>query len=98
MKIKVDEQELLTINETQKKIICHEIPEEIFDEDMKRRIKWVLAEKYKDCFQKLQDEWIPKLKQRGVGSIPLEDDKFAELIFSQPDYKNRSQKDAERKQ
>lgn len=39
-------------------------------------------------------EWEPKLKSRGVAMIPTDDEAFAELIFSQPDYKNRSQREA----
>lgn len=94
MKISVNDQELFSLTETQKKVIKNDILEEIFEEDMKRRLKWVLFdEKYQKCFERLKKEWEPKLKERGIEMFPSNDEAFAELIFSQPDYKNRSQRE-----
>ena len=95
MKIKVDDQEILELSETQKKVICNDIPEEIFDEDMKRRVKYVLMHKYEQCFKRLKQEWEPKLKASGLKSIPLDDDEFAELALSQSNYMSRSKRDKE---
>lgn len=93
MKISINDQEIFTLTETQKKVIQNDIPSEIFDEDMKRRIRWViLDEKYKKCFERLKKEWEPRLKANGVTSIPLDEEAFAELVFSQPNYKSRSQR------
>lgn len=102
MKISVNDHEIFTLSETQKKVIQNDIPSEIFDEDMKRRLKWVLLdEKYMKCFERLKKEWEPKLKERGIEMIPTNEEKFAQLVFSQDDYKDRSlrekaSKDAER--
>jgi len=103
MKISVNDQELFTLSEVQKRVIQNDIPEEIFDEDMKRRLRWVLLEeKYQNCFRRLKDEWLTpgsdgmsKLERNGVSSIPTHQEELAELIFSQPNYKNRSQRDKE---
>jgi len=93
MKISVDDIELVTLTETQKKVIKNEVKEEIFEEDMRRRILWVLLDqKYKHCFERLKKEWEPRLKANGVTSVPLDDEAFAELVFSQPNYKSRSQR------
>jgi len=92
MKISIDDQELFTISETQKKVIKNDIQEEIFDEDMKRRIKYIIMHKYEQCFDRLKKEWEPKLAQV-MSSIPTNADELAELIFSQPDYKNRSKRE-----
>lgn len=94
MKIKVDDKIVLELNKTQKKVICNEILEETFQEDMERRVNYILSHKYERCFERLKREWEPKLKGR-VPSIPLDKDDFAELIFSQPDYKNRTQRELE---
>lgn len=95
MKISVDDVELFTLSEIQKQVIQNEIPIEIFDEDMKRRIRWVLVdEKYRKCMERLRKEWEPKLKTEGVAMLPTNDDAFAQMVFSHPEYKNRSQKDA----
>ncbi len=96
MKISVDDKELFTLSETQKKVIMNDIPEEIFQDDMKRRIQWVLLdEKYTKCYERLKKEWEPKLRANGVSSIPLDDEEFAKLVFSQPNYKSRSQRESE---
>jgi len=95
MKISVNDKELYTLSETQKKVICNDIPMEILDEDMKRRLKWVLMHKYERCFARLKAEWEPKLVANGVASIPTDKDAFAQLVFEQPEYKDRSIREKE---
>lgn len=97
MKISVNDHEIFTLSETQKKVIQHDIPLEIFDEDMKRRLHWVLTHKYERCFERFKQEWEPKLKERGVEMIPTNEEKFAQLVFSQSDYKDRSTREKEAK-
>lgn len=94
MKIAVDGQDLFTLSEVQKQVIRNDIPDEIFDEDMKRRILYYPIHKYEQCFKALKKEWLPKLASR-MDSIPTKDEDLAKLIFSQPDYKCRSQRDAQ---
>jgi hypothetical protein len=60
---------------------------------MKRRLHWVLTHKLECCFERLKKEWEPKLKANGVKMIPTDPEEFAELVFSQPDYENRSQRE-----
>lgn len=99
MKISVNEQELFTLSEVQKKVIQNDIPSEIFEDDMKRRLQWVLIDvKYQKCMERFRKEWEQKLKAKGVEMLPTNDDAFAQLVFSQPDYKNRSQRDIEEKE
>ena len=93
MKISVDDQELFRLSETQKKVIKNDIHENVFDEDMKRRLQWVLTHKYERCFERLKKEWDPKLAANGVSMIPTNPDAYAELVFTQPGYKNRSKRE-----
>ncbi len=95
MEIKVDDVSLFTLSETQKSVICNDINEDIFDADMKRRLEYILMHKYERCFARLKSEWEPKLAANGVESIPTNRDAFADLVFSQPNYKNRKQRDQE---
>ena len=95
MKISVDDLELYTLSVTQKKVIENDIPSEIFDADMKRRLEWILTHRYEQSFKNLTDEWEPKLKELGVASIPLDDEAFAQLVFARPEYKDRSTREAE---
>lgn len=94
MKILVDGKQVLELSETQKKVIQNDIHSEIFEEDMHRRLHYILTHKYERCFERLKNEWLPKLQER-LPSIPTHPDALAELIFSQPDYKNRSTREAE---
>lgn len=94
MKVSVDNKEVLSLNETQCKVICNDIHDDEFQADMERRAAYVLQHKYEQCMKRLRDQWMPKLKGR-VESIPVDDDAFAELIFRQPDYKNRKAREAE---
>ena len=94
MKISVDGEDLFTISEIQKKVIQNDIPSSIFDEDMKRRLQYILNHKFEECFKRLKNEWEPKLKSLGVKSIPLDDVEFANLVFSRPEYQDRETRDA----
>jgi len=93
MKISVNDQELFTLSETQKNVIKNDIMEEVFEDDMKRRLQYILMHKYERCFERLKKEWEPKLKASGVKFIPTDDDAFAQMVFSHPSYKNRSQRE-----
>lgn len=96
MKISVDNQEIFELTETQKQVIQNDIPVEIFEDDMKRRLQWILIdEKYNKCFKRLKAEWDEKLAARGVELIPTNKDAYAQLVFSQPDYKDRSTREVE---
>jgi len=95
MKISVDGVNLFEITEIQKNVICDNLSLDIFDEDMKRRLQWVIMHKYEECFKALKAEWDQKLINNGVDSVPTNPDKYAELVFSQPNYKCRKTRDEE---
>lgn len=95
MKFFVDNDEVFELSETKKSVIKNDINSDIFLDDTKRRVKWVIEHKYEQCFKRLKSEWEPKLASKGVQYIPTDPDAFAELVFSQSDYKNRAQRDLE---
>lgn len=94
MKISVDDIELFTLSETQKSVIKDYVHEDIFDEDMKRRLRWVLMHLYEESFKKLKNEWDQKLFENGIESIPTHPDAYAKLVFSLPQYKDRKDREA----
>lgn len=94
MKISVDDVELLRLSETQKKVIQNDVHEDIFEQDMKRRVEYILMHKYEQCFKRLKGEWDEKFRALGVASIPTDPDVYAQVVFSRPEYKNRKQRDA----
>lgn len=95
MKITVDGVDLYELTDIQSKVIQHEISTDLFDADMKRRLHWVLTHKYEVCFENFKKEWDPKLKANGVEMIPTDPDKYAQLVFSQPNYMDRKARDAD---
>lgn len=97
MKISVNDQELFILTELQKQVMQNNVLSEIFEEDMKRRLQWVLMHKYEECFKDLKNEWDQKLAANGVKMIPTDPDEYAALVFSQSNYKNRSAREAEAK-
>lgn len=95
MKISVNDQELYQLSEVQKRVICNDIHDDIFEDDMKRRLHYILMHKYEQCFKRLKEEWEPKLKVNGVTSFPANEEDFAKLVFSQPNYKCRKERGSE---
>lgn len=95
MKISVNGVDLFELTDIQELIIQNSMPNELFDEDMKRRLQWVLMHKCEECCLELRAEWDSKLKSNGIKMIPIDDYEYAKLVFSQPNYKNRSQRDKE---
>lgn len=93
MKISVNDTEVFSLSETQKKVIQNDINADIFDADMMRRLEYILMHKYEECFKRLKNEWEPKLKASGVTSVPLDEAAFAQLVFAQPEYKDRKARD-----
>ncbi len=97
MKISVNDVELFTLTETQKRVIQNDISKDVFEEDMKRRLKYILMQKYDQSCARLKKEWEPKLVKAGAKSLPTDMDTFANLVFSRPEYKDRSARDLEDK-
>ena len=93
MKISVDDKELFSLSETQKKVIMNDIHEDIFQEDMKRRLYYTAIHKYERCFDRLKSEWMPILQSR-VSAMPTDPEELCKLIFSQSDYKSRKLRDS----
>ena len=92
MKISVNDQELFTLNETQKRVIMNDINEDEFELDMCRRLQWVLMHKYERCFERLKQEWEPKLAKMHE-SLPTNKEAFAQLVFNQPEYASKKSRD-----
>lgn len=93
MKISVDDVELFTLTDTQKNVIKNDINADLFEDDMRRRLSYILHHKYERCFARLKSEWDVKLAQNGVSMIPTDPDAYAQLVFEQPNYRDRKARD-----
>jgi hypothetical protein len=94
MKISLDGEEILNLSDVKKKVIMNDIDSNIFVEDMKKRLCYVLEHKYERCIDRLKNEWMPKLASR-MESVPTNDEELAKIVFSQPDYKDRNAREKE---
>jgi len=63
-------------------------------ENFEGRVAFILTHKYDMCYKRLLLKWLPILEIRGYEELPIDKDELAELIFSQPDYKDREARDA----
>lgn len=95
MKISFNDVELFTLTPTQCQVLCDAIPHDVLEDDLKRRLQWVLMHKYERCFARLKQEWDAKLAANGVEMIPTNPDAYAQLVFAQPNYKDRKTRDIE---
>lgn len=60
----------------------------------KQQLKWILQHKYERCMESLRMEWEPKLISQGMTQFPIDDNTFSEIVFKNPQYKNRSQRES----
>jgi hypothetical protein len=93
MKIRINDKVVFKITKTMSKILKHTFFEEEYESEVERLVCWVLQHQIDNIVKDLRVEWMPKLKDLGVENMPLDDEKFAELVFSQKEYKNRSGRD-----
>ena len=98
MKILVNDECVCELNDTQKKAIMDYIHADEFDADMKRRVNYIIMHLYEQCLKRLREEWMPKLKELAIESVPLNDDAFAEFVFAQKNYKDRKAREVEEKE
>ncbi len=95
MKVFVDRKQVFELSDIQIKCIQNDISVDKCMQDLERRLCHVLQHKYEQCFVRLKEEWMPKLAERGYKTIPLDDEEFCKLVFSQEDYKDKATRDKE---
>lgn len=93
MKVKIDEKEVCQLSDVQKSVIANDISIDILEDDLKRRVEYILKHKYEQCFKRLKEEWDKKLVGR-VEAVPTDPEAYANLVFKQPDYEDRKKRDA----
>jgi hypothetical protein len=96
MKLQIDNEDIWELLPWQEAVIKNDILEEEFVDHMKRIARWVWEHKFEQCFKRFRQEWEPRLITEGAQTLPTSQEAFANLVFSHPDYKNRSAREAER--
>ena len=95
MKISVNDQEYFTITPMQRNVMAYNHDEDALDAKIMHDLEFILKHKYERCFERLYNEWFPKLVALGFTEIPSDPDEFAELVFAQPTYKDRKAREAD---
>jgi len=80
----------------EKELEEQEYKEYLFD-IFKKRMKYILAHKSECCYKRLRKHWCNKLEAEGVKEMTLDVEKFCNQIFSRNDYKNRSEREEDRR-
>jgi hypothetical protein len=93
MIISVDGVEIFRLTDAQKQVIKDGIPSDIFESEMKRCLQYSLISIYEHYYKKLREEWEPKLSAAGIALAPTDPDAYAQLIFSQHGYKDKTARD-----
>jgi hypothetical protein len=81
MKISVNGQELFSLNDTQLKILAHEINSDILDKDLKRRLKWVLDHEFDVAMKEFKNATLQRLKDNGMKDLPLTEEGYIKEVL-----------------
>jgi hypothetical protein len=93
MRVTVDDVDLYTMSDIQKKVIQNDISADKFENVMMGQIQGILKNQYALSFKNLKQKWDPILATR-MASVPTDPDAYAQLVFSQADYLDRKARDA----
>lgn len=62
--------------------------------EIERRLRWVIEHHCEQCYERLKNEWFPKLLcDPEVASIPKSKEEFVKLVRSCKEYKNRKERE-----
>lgn len=92
MQVKLDDEVLYEITESQLQLLAHDLVDPI--SEIKRRLNYIVEHKCDQCYERLEKEWLPILRDDpNVSSIPKSKVDFIAAVVSRPDYKNRAARD-----
>ena len=83
--VSVNGEPVLKISAHKKRVICDSIHEDMLEEDLNRRIRWVIDAKYNACLNRMVSRWLPILQSR-YDTLPTNIDNLVNIIYEQPDY------------
>lgn len=96
MKIFSGEEVLFHITEIKKKVLLYQMNSETFDESIKQMVQWCLQSRCEQAYDQIKKDWLPILFKR-LSSIPTDEVELINLIMSQTDYRDYSQRQQDEK-
>ncbi len=94
LEVKLDEEIILDLSIWQLTLLEDNVLTTDIFWNIKKRLKWIIQHKLDRGLLRLKNQWEARLKER-FEQVPTGDKEFCELVFSQPDYKNKTQRYAE---
>jgi len=96
MKIQVDGADLMDVKPWEMKVLQYQLPTEGVEDDLKRRLKYIISHKIERCIDQMINDWMPKIrKDKSITSVPTDKKSLVEMIMNRPDYKDRSTREEE---
>lgn len=94
MKIYADDQLLFEISDSDFKLLNNDLL--CVEEDIKRRLQWVISHKLDLCYKSLKEEWDQKLADNpDISSVPTKRDEYVNFVTGLDDYKNRTDRESD---
>lgn len=87
IRISIDDELILELDDWQVRALCHDIPEELIHGDLANRIRHIVAQKIRQSLTLMRQEWEKEL------DLPRDSQDMCELVFSQENYLSRRQKE-----
>ncbi len=87
LSIAINGVEIMEVSDFQLQIAGYSAPKEQIQNIISRLIANVVSSQLGSYGQSLQNDWVPKIRQR-YASMPTADQDIANLIFSQKDYQD----------
>lgn len=97
MKVKANNKEILNLQPWEKKLIETELFMVDTDEDLIRRLKWVIQHKMDVCYKNLRQIWEPIFTEEGVKFLPTDREEFVNMVLAHPKFKSKEQREEEYK-
>lgn len=89
MKFQVDDKETCSLSDMQERVMFYSINEKQFHSCMCQKVNWVVNSSYQGALDQLLKDWMPKMIER-YDSLPTNQEKLLDMIFSQKDYEPKS--------
>lgn len=93
MQIKINDEIILEITQDYQDLLTYSLPLDSLEDEIKRRLIWIINEKLQGCKKRILRDWLPILKSE-LTSLPVSDDDIVALVMAHPEYKNRDARDA----
>lgn len=95
MKIRLNEEVIYQVSEFERKVLEDFFNALDLEDHIKKGLVWNIQSLCNNSKQNLKNQWMPLLFKR-YKSIPTDDEELINLIFEQPDYRNKYQMDFEK--